>query len=120
MKEYTVVIAPERLQTRILVTSQDQALLKAILPPLDRHIGETMALWLQSLAKWLKQPLLVVFAVDEQAPSYIGRIFEELTDKGQPLYETTVAPLQTRPKPARHRRQSISFYDLQGYRRYQA
>ena len=116
MKEYTVVVAPELSRTRILVKAHKQELLRAILPPIQSNTSEAMSKLLEGIARWLEHPLCVVFAVDEQVPLYSSRIVEDLIAQGPLFYEVGIAAAKPRPK---RYRQTMRFYDLQGYGKYQ-
>ncbi len=64
-----VTIAPEPERVRMLVTTAERDLLKAVLGPARGCHPRAAATLLEGLALWHQRPLSVVLCVDEQAHS---------------------------------------------------
>jgi hypothetical protein len=64
-----LVIKPSPLATRLLLTSLDEELLRAALPPPTSTHPRAAPMVLEGLAQWLGRPLSVVLCADAQGTS---------------------------------------------------
>lgn len=65
MGKITVILAPERSRTRILVRSGDCDMMKAVLGPIAQAHERAARTLLESLSLWQQQKLSVVLRVDD-------------------------------------------------------
>jgi hypothetical protein len=65
MSSLVVTIAPEHDKTRVLMASEHQDLLKAVLPPAQMAHPRAAITLLEGLSLWHQQRLSVVLLVDE-------------------------------------------------------
>lgn len=65
----TVTIKPTPLETRVLVTSCEETILKAVLPLASQTHPRAAATLLEGLALWFQEPLSVVLSAEAAAPS---------------------------------------------------
>lgn len=116
MESTIVVLSPERMQTRLLMTRPDRDLLKAVLPPLTMAHPRAVMTLLEGLSLWTQQRLFVALAVDEE-----GRSFAEAEGLCDALgYGTTSVHFEVGVVPRRSRRRGQrlpgvgDFRDLRG------
>lgn len=78
MGQILVTLAPERDRVRMLVTSEGQDMLKAVLGPLRSCHPRAAATLLEGLALWHEQPLSVVLCADDSVDSCALGLYDAL------------------------------------------
>lgn len=115
----TVTIAPELVQTRLLVVSNGQDLVKAVLPPSYAAHPRAAATLLEGLALWHQRRLSVVLYVDEPERSSCALSLCDALGHGERNvhYEVGVAVREHRRRRAGHRIAGVGdFRDLRQLR----
>lgn len=120
MKDLTVVLAPDRIRTRILVKSPHHEVLRAALPSVQSPDNPGIPRFLEGLSMWTEQRLFVVLVADEQSNSSCGATYEALADGRSFYYEVGVAVRPRRRRtPSASAPGRVSFRDLHGFGRYE-
>ncbi len=111
-----VTIAPSRDRTRILITSHDQDLMKAVLPAPEMAHPKAAATLLEGLALWYQQRLSVVLVVDKWERSSGGLYLCDALGYGTQTvhYDVGIAARNHR-RAYRHIEGVGSFADLRNF-----
>jgi hypothetical protein len=118
MERIQVTIAPEPERVRIVATTTERDLLKAVLGPARYCHPRAAATLLEGLALWYQSPLSVVLCVDEADPSSASDLYDGL-GLGLDLsarrlhYEVGVA---VHRRPVRRRERLIGLGDFRDLR----
>ncbi len=117
--EYTVVISPTTVRTRVLLCHGPDELLPASLPTPSRVLRHERAVihFLDGLAQWLDARLRVVLSVgDREAGFCLGLTDEMGRGVGSVFYEVEVRPPRARRRRGRYIRGIGDFADLRQLR----
>jgi hypothetical protein len=102
MERITVILAPEREQTRLLVMDGADELLRGLLsPPSEMHPAAAATL-LEGLSLWYQRQLAVVLCVSDQSCGFELGLCDALGFGRRSLhYEVGIVVQETRPRARR-------------------
>lgn len=121
MERIQVTIAPERERVRMVATTAERDLLKAVLGPVRHCHPRAATTLLEGLSLWYQSPLSVVLCVDEADPSSAFELYEglglELELSARRLHYEVGVAVHRRPARRRERLSGLGdFRDLRQMR----